>query len=354
MSVTRASITSDSITSGAITSGSIGGGGGLNPPANSIFFWPFLDGSLEETIEGNDATYTDSVDNIPDFDSNGWVLDKANSPVATAPVSTAQVDLQAVTGEFNGSGFIDGVNVVVSGVSVDLIFSANNGGTASKYAGNLDNINKDDIGSLLITENCKLEVSDVLDASSIRCDILLGSDAQIQEEFAYDKNFKWLRHTSSYTLAGVKTLRSNIGDGSTWIDTPLNDFFIKTEFYFDLYDTTNRSIWSRLIGTDYEIIGYVDKGGGNLAVGYVSSVSSNVETVGAIITNYDSSKPFTVRVEKNSAAPLTSISIVHNGVTYTDSIAVSQGITQSTFIDFAATTAATLSHTIAYIAAGDL
>ena len=65
--------------------------GGLSPPANSQFFWPFGDETLDESLEGADATYTDGTDNLPTYDG-GIVLDSTDSPEATAPVSTSQVD----------------------------------------------------------------------------------------------------------------------------------------------------------------------------------------------------------------------------------------------------------------------
>ena len=85
MTITRVSITSGSITRGAITSSSIGGGGGVNPPDNALFYRPFFTNSLDDTVNGADAIdERDSVKtangeefpaNAPAFDGVGWNME---------------------------------------------------------------------------------------------------------------------------------------------------------------------------------------------------------------------------------------------------------------------------------------
>jgi len=163
--------------------------GGANPPLDSIFYWPFFTGSLDETIEGIDATFTNSTDNVPTFDSNGLVLDSANSDSALAPVSTSQVDsnhglsgtttidLTSGDAKYAGHGGADWVGVV---------WKSGNVITAICTSGNADELTV--TGTVSITD-------------------------------------KMFFHTSSFPdISAVKTLRNSVGDEGGNADARYYDF----------------------------------------------------------------------------------------------------------------------------------
>ena len=355
LSITAFSITRDSIDVGDITTPT---NGGVNPPSNDIFYWPFFTGSLDETIEGVDVTFTNSTDNVPTFDSNGLVLDSANSDSALAPVSTSQVDHGVYTGDLtNPSNYTNGVYIRPGDVAIAMAMGTS---VAGKYVGE---ITPDWFGAILIGSNgSMLQVTSTINNNNFFCSKLKGSDAEIQAGFENTGDssnlFTVYFHTSAYTLAEVKALRSAVGDGSTWVDTPVNDFYREVEFYINYLDDKFKGVIYRgdSSRTNYEGIGYVEKSG-NLSVGYVIRVGTSLDTTSAAFTpaQYDLTKPFIVRTEKRSGVS-TTLTVTHNGTTLTDVIGISRDIVQQNYdmLDNVETVGDTLLQTIVSSAVGAL
>ena len=246
--------------------GQTGFGGSPITPENIIYNYLFK--SRQDLVDNEGGVVEALVTPQPVFNGNGIELSSTVPTEGSISASDAFYDAQVFASNFSSPPFTNGVAVSTKSVT----FAA--GSVAGKYAGLLS---ASGVGAVLTGTNGLIAEATTIPGSNTLICTILSNPTGVSDDDAFQAAFEntgdssnlfkidWSR--ASYTLAGIKTLRSNVGDGSTWIDIPLSNFYIDSEFYIDAFTNDGSSIWARLDGSDYESLGYIDKSG-FLVVGY--------------------------------------------------------------------------------------
>lgn len=218
----------------------------------------------------------------------------------TLATSDGFVDNECYCGGLTSGAFINGVNT--SAFQITMFGGV---GIEGKYIGL---VTTDWIGAILCSDSgVLLEITGATAPHLITYAVIKNptglSDADaVQAGFEYPNLFQIDFSTSAYDITTVKALRASVGDGSTWIDTPLTDYFIESIAQVVNADGDHYFYARYVDANNYELLAYLgDVAGASFKVGYrcrVGGVDEEVtytfSTQPATMTN------FKVRVEKDT------------------------------------------------------
>lgn len=318
------------ISKGAFTSklGFESHSGDVPPPFDdSLFNRPFSTGSLDDIKSGLDVNYRDGIGNNPIFDSNGWRLQQSTTARGFAPVSTSQVDEGCFLGDFTDATWDNGIRTSNRNMS---FFSFNPVGKG-KYT---TEVVSDWVGAILTSNNgLVVEVDDVTNNNNFVYIIINNptglSDADAaQQGFEYPNTFTIDFSGSTLPLADTKQLRLDVGDGSSWVDFPTNDFQREIEF---TVNTSNNSV--NLLSVRFADVNNLEGVAasilnGSLKVIAFSTVASIEQAFVVIIPGYNAGELVTAVASRRSSG-ISELTVEYNGLTLTDSDAFNDPTVQS-------------------------
>jgi hypothetical protein len=243
-------------------------------------------------------------------------LQQSTTARGFAPVSTSQVDEGCFLGNYTlGVNWINGVN---TGTKQLTNISSGQGG---KY---VNKILPDWVGSVLTSSSgVVLTITTVNNTNTFNYAItnnptgLSDADA-VQQGFEYPNTFKLDFSGSTLPLADTKQLRLDVGDGSSWVDFPTNDFQREIEFTVNTSNDSFNLLSVRFIDVDNFEGVVAETVNGDLKVIGFSVVSSIQENFVVIIPGYNAGGIVTAGVFRRSSG-IGELIVEYNGLTLTDS-----------------------------------